>query len=383
MADPFDSIMGLSRREFIRRFSVGLPAAAFGGSVLGGCSAGLNGAQSSQGNFIGEAPKTSVCVVKGSDRRQMISETLQPFKDEIANRIAGKKVLIKINCNRPDDQLIKTHPDAVRGILDVISPMYDGKDPIMVGESTAFNVPTEENYKHFGYDKLEDEFRVKMVELNKDKVSPFWILDRDLYPSRIRLINSFVDPDVYVISATMIKTHDTVIATLSLKNVVMGAPYRNPKSSRDSDKGKMHGYGRPGTPNFAGSPKLLNFNMFKVAHAAKPDLCVLDGLVGAEGDGPNRCDPVNHGVALAGTDYVAVDRIGTELMGIPWEKMGYLQYCALGGLGQGDPDKIRIIGENPRDNVKVYRLHTRSDWQKEWDVPIDWSLIHSEPKKRQ
>ena len=63
----------------------------------------------------------------------------------------GKKVLIKINCNRPDDQLIKTHPDAVRGILDVITPMYDGKDPIMVGESTAFNVPTDENYKHYGY----------------------------------------------------------------------------------------------------------------------------------------------------------------------------------------------------------------------------------------
>ncbi|MFC1539293.1 DUF362 domain-containing protein [Candidatus Latescibacterota bacterium] len=376
MGSSSDSIMGISRREFIRRFSVGLPVAAAGGSIISGCSAGLSGSRSSQMNEISEIPRTSVTLVKGSDRRQMITDTLQPYKDEIANAIAGKKILIKINCNRPDDQLIKTHPDAVRGILDVISPMYDGKDPIMVGESTAYNVPTRENYDYFGYYKLEDEYRAKIVELNDDNVSWFWILDRDLYPVRIRIINSFVDPNVYVISVAPIKTHDTVIATLTLKNVVMGAPLRNPKNKNDSDKGKMHGYGRPGTPNFPGSPKLLNFNMFKVAHVARPDLCVLDGLVGAEGDGPNKCDPVDHRIALAGTDFVAVDRIGTELMGIPWEKMGYLQYCALGGLGQGDRDKISIIGENPKDHVKVYKLHSRVDWQEQWDVPIDWGLIH-------
>jgi uncharacterized protein (DUF362 family) len=379
MGNQSDSIMGLHRREFLRRLGFGLPASAVGGSVFGGCSAGLSGVSSSRISEIPEAKRARVCVVKGSDRRQMIIDTLQPYKDEIANAIVGKKVMIKINCNRPADQLVKTHPDAVRGVLDVIGPMYEGKDPIMVGESTAFNVPTEENYNHFGYYSLEDEYRVKMVELNKDKVSPFWILDRDLYPERIRLLNSFVDPNVYVISVTPLKTHNVVIATLTLKNVVMGAPIRNPKNKRDSDKGRMHGYGKPGSPNFAGSPKLLNFNLFKVAHAAKPDLCVLDGLVGAEGDGPSNCDPVDHGVALAGTDFVAVDRIGTELMNIPWEKMGYLQYCALGGLGQGDPGKINIIGEDPKKLVKTYRLHKTSDWQKEWDIPVDWSLIHKTP----
>ncbi len=378
MGYPFDSIMGLSRREFLRRFSIGLPAVAAAGSMISGCSTGLSGAHTTQGQFVGEAPGASVCLVKGTDRRQMITDTLQPYKDDIANAIAGKKILIKINCNRPDEQLIKTHPDAVRGVLDVISPIYDGTEPIMVGESTAFNVPTRECFDHFGYYALEDEYRVKMVELNEDNITPFWILNRDLFPERIRLINSFVDPNVYVISVAPIKTHDSVIATLTLKNVVMGVPLRNPKNKRDSDKGRMHGYGATGSPNYAGSPKLLNFNMFKVAHVAKPDLGVLDGLIGAEGDGPNRCDPVDHGVALAGTDFVAVDRIGTELMGIPWEKMGYLQYCALGGLGQGDRDKISIIGENPRDHVKEYRLHSRVEWQKEWDVPIDWSLIHSD-----
>ncbi len=378
MADKFDSIMGLNRRDFLRRLGYGIPAATAAGTVFGGCSAGLSGAKSSQISEIPQPKNATVCLLKGSDRRQMIIDTLQPFKDEIANAIEGKRIMIKINCNRPADQLVKTHPDAVRGVLDVISPMYSGKEPIMVGESTAFNVPTEENYKHFGYYALEDEYRVKMVELNEDTVSYFWILDRDLYPERIRLINSFVDPNVYVISVTPIKTHNVVIATLTLKNVVMGAPLRNPKNPKDSDKGRMHGYGRPGTPNFEGSPKLLNFNMFKVAHTVKPNLCVLDGLVGAEGNGPTNCTPIEHGVALAGTDFVAVDRIEVKLMGIPWEKMGYLQYCALGGLGQGDPDKIRIIGENPDDHVKTYRLHKTADWQKEWDIPVDWSLIHQD-----
>ena len=365
-----DKIMGVSRREFFRRFLAGLPGIAVGNTMINGCSSNLQSTPKVQKNPFPESPDAQVALVTGTDRRQMIFETLKAFKEKIKKDIAGKKILIKINCNRPDVQLIKTHPDAVRGILDVITPMY-GKT-ILVGEATSANVPTVETFSHFGYYALEKEYNVKIVEINDMPVTYQWILDRDLFPERICVHSIFLDPDVYLISVTPLKTHDTVIATLSLKNVVMGAPQRKYKS-------RMHGFGGHGTPSYPNTPKTLNLNMFKIAHSIRPDLAVLDGVVGAEGNGPNHCDPVDHQVALASTDFVAADRIGTELMGIPWEKMGYLQYCALAGFGQGERDRIHILGPDPRNLVIPYKLHDRAQWQLEWDKPVDWSLIH--PKR--
>jgi hypothetical protein len=39
-----------------------------------------------------------------------------------------------------------------------------------------------------------------------------------------------------------------------------------------------------------------------------------------------RWNPVDHRIALAGEDVVAVDSMCSRLMGIPLEKVGYLNY---------------------------------------------------------
>lgn len=363
-----ENILGIDRREFIKRFSVGLPFAVTGAAVFSGCSPEIKKLSTLKGQLFPDPPPAKIALTTGTDRRRMIFDAVKPFGNKIKTDIAGKIILIKINCNRPDVQLIKTHPDAVRGILDVIAPIYKGV--IYIGEATSANVPAHETFDHYGYYELEKEYNVRIVELNDEGLSDQWILNRDLFPEKIQVINPFVDPNVYLISVAPLKTHDTVIATLTLKNVIMGAPYKQSKP-------RMHGFGNPGSPDYSNSPKLLQFNIFKLAHFVQPDLAVLDGVVGAEGDGPNQCDPVDHRVALAGTDFVAVDRIGSELMGIPWEKMGYLHYCALAGFGQGERDKIQIIGDNPEKHIKKYKLHSRVDWELQWDVPIDWDLIHT------
>ena len=365
-----DSIMGISRRSFMGRFSAGLAGAsalAFAGR--GDTTEFYPGTDFNETSFP-EAPEAHVTLLSGTDRRGMVAKALAPYADTIRQAIGNKRILIKLNCNRPDVQLIKTHPDAVRGVLDVITPFYDRT--IYVGEATSASVPATATFGHFGYYNLEREYNVKMIELNDEPVTEQWILNRDLFPEKIYVQTPFLDPDVYLISVAPLKTHDTVIATLSLKNVVMGAPQRK-------FKGRMHGQAPEGSPSFPNSPKLLQVNMFKVAHSIRPDLAVLDGVVGAEGNGPNHCDPVDHRVVLAGTDFVAVDLVGAELMGIPWRKMAYLHYCALAGFGQGDKEKIHVHGEDPADHIVSYKLHDRAQWQLQWDKPIDWGLIH--PKR--
>jgi len=142
--------------------------------------------------------------------------------------------------------------------------------------------------------------------------------------------------------------------------VVMGAPQKI-LDKNINDKSKMHA-----TSKGNGSPKMLNFNLFRLAHRVRPDLCVIDGYEGLQGNGPNEGTAVESRVALAGFDFVAVDRIGAELMGVSWENIGYLQYCATGGLGQGDRSKIKILGPDPSQYVKEYQLHDNIAWQMTW-----------------
>lgn len=347
-----------NRRNFIKNIALGSAGYSLGSLGMTGCSSNLNRTSKLRKTYTHDPGESHVALIKGSDRREMVYESLKPFEEQIKESIINKQVVIKINCVVDSNPLIATHPDAVRGLLDFLKPIYDRE--IIIGESTASNKGTYVTFEQYGYIPLEKEYNIKLVELNDEPTTYHWILDNDMYPIRIRIINTFLDPNNYVFSITRLKTHNCVVATLTLKNVVMGSPLKIPKL-KVNDKSKMHATGEGNK-----SPKMINFNLFKIAHIVQPDFGILDGLVGVEGNGPTKGEPVDHKVVLAGPDFLSVDRIGSELMGIPWEDIGYLQYCATAGLGQGDRSKIKILGPDPGDHVIKYKLHENIDWQYTW-----------------
>jgi len=217
-------------------------------------------------------------------------------------------------------------------------------------------------WKHFEIHKylsLPDEYNVKLVDFNDMPTQKLWIVDKSLHPCGINIIEMFLDPKNYIISLARLKTHSTVVATLSVKNMVMGSPishYHRPRAESNNEKNLMH----------AGGFKNMNFNMFLIAQHIRPAVAILDGLVGMEGDGPTQGTAVEHGVALAGTDMIAVDRIGLQLMGMDFADIGYLNYCAQAGMGQSDLGRIKIIGPNPAQHVKRYKLHKDFERQMIW-----------------
>jgi len=291
-------------------------------------------------------------AITGTDRRDMVIKTLEPFKREIRKAVAGKQVIIKPNNVWDGIPLCATHPDAMRGILDFLKPIYDRQ--VIIAESTTSPKGTLVTFEQYKYLPLAREYNVRLVDLNDSATTTvYWLMGKTHHPMPIRVIDAFLDPNAYFISVTRLKTHDTVVATLSAKNMIMAAPWT--ESREKNDKPKMH----------AGF-KEMNWNMFQLAHDVHPQLAILDGLEGMEGNGPIRGTPVEHGVALAGTDYVAVDRIGVELMGIDFSDVGYLSYCMNAGLGQGDRSKIDIVGPDPSDHVIKYKLHDRIEEQLTW-----------------
>ncbi|MFC1692335.1 DUF362 domain-containing protein [Candidatus Latescibacterota bacterium] len=352
-----------NRRKFIRQAALGSAGFSLGNLGLTGCSSNLIRPVGLAKTSSVEQDESRVSFVTGNDRRDMIYEVLKPFENHLREAIKNKQVVIKLNCvGQNGHPLMVTPPDAVRGVLDFLKPIYNKR--VIVAESTVQNKNTEKTFEIFGYMPLEKEYNVKIVELNHEPTTYQWILDKDLKPAPIRIINTFLDPDNYIISVTRLKTHNCVVATLTLKNVVMGSPLKIPRL-KINEKSKMHATGKTNR-----SPKMINFNIFLMAHRVHPDFAVLDGFEGVEGNGPANGTPVDHRVALAGPDYVSVDRIGSELMGIPWEDIGYLNFCADAGLGQGYRSRIKIIGPDIKDHIIKYKLHENIEWQYTWKDDI-------------
>jgi hypothetical protein len=174
------------------------------------------------------------------------------------------------------------------------------------------------------------------------------------------------------------KTHTVVGASLSLKNIVLGAPIKDKgftlykEDIRFSEKAKES---KPGTVSYkrllhGSGYHAINYNIAVLARRLHPDLAVIDGYEGMEGNGPTLGTPIDHRVCIASRDWLAADRVGIELMGIDFSRIGYLNHCSSMGLGTADLSKIRIVGENIGDHMKHYKLPDNFERQGAWMNPL-------------
>jgi uncharacterized protein (DUF362 family) len=359
-AEPSPRSSGMKRREFVRQVGAGTAGAAFFGSLLCPWPAVLSSAPGrtapnlktrtprrspGPGASVSPAPPATVSLVKGGDRRQIIYDALKPFQDEIFAAIGNNQVLIKPNMSVSKNPLAVTHPDAVRAVLEFLRPRH--KKTILIGESGVLN--TREGYKNNGYGPVEREYGAKLVDLNEGPHDYWYVFGKEQNPQPVRLVSQFLDPNTYIISLAPMKTHDCVLVTLSLKNVLMAAPLND---YRKSDKGLLHG------PAPAVND-ILHFNLFHLAHRVYPDLAVVDGFEAMEGNGPAWGTPFAARVALAGTDPLAVDVTATRVMGFDPMTVLYLSAMARGGLGQGSPDKIRLTGTPLEQCLYKFKANSR------------------------
>jgi uncharacterized protein (DUF362 family) len=252
------------------------------------------------------------------------------MENEILSSIRKKKVLLKPNVVLMDNPLSVTHIDAVRAILDFLKPHVKGT--IIVGEGGHHD--TFEGYKNSGYLELEKSYDVKLVDFNREPFEYRYVFGVEHKPLAVRISSRCLDPNVYLISAARMKTHNYVLVTLSLKNLLLGCPVKDAKSN---DKGLFH-TGPTATND------ICHFNMFHIAQDVFPDLAVIDGFEAMEGNGPAWGTAFPARVALASLDAVAADTVATKIMGFDPKRVLYLASMNEAGMGQGDLEKITIAG---------------------------------------
>lgn len=83
------------------------------------------------------------------------------------------------------------------------------------------------------------------------------------------------------------------------------------------------------------------------------DLAVIDGTYTYS---PASGEGIETNVLLVGRDAVAVEAVGTTLAGLEPEKVPVIQEAMKRGLGEGDLDRIEVVGEpfeTMRENIRL------------------------------
>jgi uncharacterized protein (DUF362 family) len=287
-----------------------------------------------------------VALAKSNGHYDGTWKALKLIEDQIAASIKGKKkVLIKPNFVSASKKLAASHADSVKAVLDMLSKYYDGE--VTIGEGPVIG-SLNDAFTYFGYDVLIDEYRIKTIDLNEDKYVELEGVDRGLKPLKFHVSKTLLESD-YLISVAKPKTHDCVIATLSIKNVVVGSLFSR------REKTKIH----QGT-------KAININIARLGRHCIPKLALIDGFVGMEGDGPVDGDPVGLGVSSASLHPVSLDAVMAKVMGFEPLNIGYLYYLNEWGVGVADLDRIRIVGEPIEKVYRKFRPHSTHRDQLKW-----------------
>ena len=243
--------------------------------------------------------RARVGLARTASRRQNIYRALDLVRADVTPLIR-EQVLLKPNFLSGSNQLASSHADAMRGAIDFLLSTPKPPDEILIAEGGNENYAGEA-WDVFGYHALLDEYRVpiKLIDLNTESnwvETPIVLADHS--ETVVRMPKTVLDCPC-TISVAIAKTHDVCVVTLALKNMIMGTLYK-------PDRVKMHGFNSHGERTLPAEAQTLNINLIRLARFLAPDIAVVDGTRGLQGNGPGGEDGVDLGIAAASSD----DRLG-------------------------------------------------------------------------
>jgi len=296
---------------------------------------------------------SKVTIISGKDRYKNVYQSLELLKDEIREKIKNKrKIVIKPNFVHTTIQDSATHVETVRAVLDFLRQFSSQKITIAEG---PYEGKAEDGYKNYGYFEVLKNYNVEFKDLNLDKVIEVNLPNKNIKTRSLNIAKTIYESD-FRISVTLPKTHGSVIVTLALKNMVIGSIVVPPNYHGHFYRSNIHH-----------SYEETNLVIYELAKVIPPHLSIIDGLVAMEGLGPSHGNLVEMDFAASGFDFLALDTLCTYLMGFDPRDVGYLYLCNKAGLGVGDIEKIKIIGEkNWKKLQKKLKPHPDFKEQLSW-----------------
>jgi uncharacterized protein (DUF362 family) len=273
-------------------------------------------------------PQTPVHIAKVNDYNADLAGILKRQYEAFRERVplAGKRVVLKPNLvEYHRDKVINTHPHVIAAVIELCR--HEQAAEIIVAEGPGHWRNVEYLVKASGLGDVLDHYRVPFVDLNHDEPVKTLNLGRLTGLDYLHLSRTVTTAEV-LISLPKLKTHHWAGATLSLKNLfgtMPGICYGWPKN-------ELHWRG-------------IDNSIVDIALTRRPDLAIVDGIIGMEGDGPLNGSAKPFGALIMGCDPLAVDATGCRLMQLDPERVRYLGLGYSKKLGLLQTGEIQQIGE--------------------------------------
>jgi uncharacterized protein (DUF362 family) len=243
-----------------------------------------------------------------------------------ASEVKGKRVVLKPNLAGFDPgHPVTTAPEVVEAAILLFREL--GAAEIVVADGPTFTTDIEGVLARTGLDKVLKRQGVRFVDLDHDDLVEIPLKGGYTSMKSLFAPRTIVDAE-YLVSMPKLKTHHWTTVSLSLKNLfgtVPGSRYGWPKNI-------LHWEGIP-------------FSILALYDTFRPQLAIVDGIVGMEADGPLVGRARDSGVLLVGADGVAVDATASRLMGFDPDQVLHLRFAGLWGLGVTDGGRIEVTGE--------------------------------------
>lgn len=304
--------------------------------------------------------------------------------------------MIKPNLTASTNVHANTDVSVIRSLLDFFSrncaDFEKKKFRIFEGSGSAYyaNITTREVFERFGYLELEKEYRNVRIEYIEDFTEFIPVKIRSIAGwEEIKIVRHVVEDFDYKISVNLPKVHNYAIATFGIKNM-MGVV-------RQKDKSMVHGLRTPNAPEartiftyistwaiawtrrrlpglvdlvfkhsmaYQKAIQVIHHNVASFSKVVWPDLVVLDGLYGMDGQGPVDGYPVRMNLAIASADALKADGVAARVIGLNPEDIGYLYY--LKEAGMGDYSLEGLVGEKSENVATKFKLHPTYSIQRQW-----------------
>lgn len=303
--------------------------------------------------------KTKVGLARRDNRRENVFAALDRVREDVVPRLRGE-VMLKPNFLSSQKQLASTHVDAIRGALDFLLTAPNPPAQIIVAEGANEDY-SGQAFENFGYHALKEEYPIpiRLVDLNQEEnwqETTAFLADGREVP--VRMPRTVLECPC-TISVAVAKTHDTCVVTLAQKNMIMGTLHKK-------DRIKMHGYDSHVERTLPLEAQRLNINLMRVSRYLRPDIGVIDGTVGMQGNGPGSGYAMDLGIAVASADVFAADAVMAKAMGFEPLELGLLHYADTLGYGTADLERIEVLGPQIEAVRQAFDPHEQVALQLQW-----------------
>ncbi|HON88255.1 MAG TPA: DUF362 domain-containing protein [Spirochaetales bacterium] len=195
---------------------------------------------------------------------------------------------------------------------------------VIIAESSGRGAPTRANFTLAGVDRIARYRNCSLIALEEQPAVRYVLPHAEVQKEILipELFDHVVKGEYAYISVPKLKTNLYTGVTLGFKNAMGVIPYNLRQRAHNHN---------------------IDRKLVEMLYLFKPDVVLIDGVVGGEGECPGPVYPVDSRMIVAGNHAVETDRVATKLMGFEPQSIKLITIADELGFGSSN---VKIIGDS-------------------------------------